>query len=152
LRWVSGGVRDTVAPDIHRIASGVLVILRSVGLSRCPLRIPEQGDYNAKNTALSHDHERGQLSGIIVSHSNDGRTRAIDATRSGEKRIVRSGKRPSSLTILLALVFLSTVGASAFVNKLPLVVPTAYLMLSAITYLAYAWDKATAKAGRLANQ
>lgn len=102
-------------------------------------------------SAFGNRNDRPEINDVVtysVTQDDDGRTRATSATRSGEKRIVRSGKRPSSSAILLAVVFLAIVGVSAFTNQLPLFVPTVYLILSATAYFAYAWDKAAAKAGR----
>ena len=83
-----------------------------------------------------------------VTKDSNGRTQAVNATRPGEKQTIRSSKPPGSFPIFFAFIFLAIVGASTFMTGLPLIVLAANLLLSAITYFIYAWDKASAQAGR----
>lgn len=82
-----------------------------------------------------------------VTQDKQGRTRAVNATRPGEKRIIKSSKRRGAFSALLPVIFLAIVGASTAVTGLPIIVPVAYLVLSLITYFVYAWDKAAAQSG-----
>jgi uncharacterized membrane protein YsdA (DUF1294 family) len=47
----------------------------------------------------------------------------------------------------VAVLFLAAVGASVTFNQLPLTVGIAYVVLSLITFGAYAWDKSSARMG-----
>lgn len=96
----------------------------------------------------NHRPETNDVVTYAVTQDKQGRTRAVNATGPGEKRVIRSSQRPGALSALFPLLFLAVVGASSLQTGLPVVVPTAYLLLSMITYFIYAWDKASAKAGR----
>ncbi len=101
--------------------------------------------------ALANRSERPQVNDVVtysVTKDNQGRTQAVNAARPGERRTIKSGKQSSLFVILFAISFLVVVGASTRTTDLPRAVPIGYLILSVITYLIYAWDKASAKAGR----
>ena len=105
--------------------------------------------------AFGNRNDRPDVNDVVtysVTKDGQGRTQAVNATRPGEKRTIKSSKQPSSSTIVFAVCFLAAVGISTFVTDLPLIVLGAYLVLSAITYFIYAWDKASAKAGRWRTQ
>jgi uncharacterized membrane protein YsdA (DUF1294 family)/cold shock CspA family protein len=101
--------------------------------------------------AFGNRSDRPEVNDVVtysVTKDKQGRTQAVNATRPGEKRTIKSGKQPSSFAIFFAVIFLAVVGASTFTTVLPLAVLIGYLILSAITYFIYAWDKASARAGR----
>ena len=106
-------------------------------------------------SAFGNRGDRPEVNDVVtysVTKDKQGRTAAINATRPGEKQTIKSRKQSSSSAIVFAVCFLAAVGISTFVTDMPLIVPGAYLVLSAITYLIYAWDKASAKAGRWRTQ
>jgi uncharacterized membrane protein YsdA (DUF1294 family) len=59
-----------------------------------------------------------------------------------------SAKKPGRPTMIVAWLFLALVGISCFATDLPLFVFGAYVLVSIITFIAYAIDKASAQAGR----
>ena len=59
-----------------------------------------------------------------------------------------SRKKNSAATKLVALSFLVLVAASVIVERLPLAVLVIYLVISVITFAAYARDKSAARDGR----
>jgi len=83
-----------------------------------------------------------------ISKDNQGRTRAVDATLAGEKPRKMAAQQSNRPVMIIAWLFLIVVGLSCFLAELPLVVLGAYLLVSMITFIAYAIDKAAAQAGR----
>ena len=75
-------------------------------------------------------------------------TRAVDATLAGEKLRKMAAQKSNRPVMIIAWLFLIVVGISCFLTQLPLVVLGAYLLVSMITFIAYAIDKAAAQAGR----
>ena len=83
-----------------------------------------------------------------IAKDNQGRTRAADATLAGEKPRKMAAKKSNRPVMIIAVVFLIVVGLSCFLTDLPLIVLGAYLLVSMITFIAYAIDKSAAQAGR----
>ena len=83
-----------------------------------------------------------------ISKDNQGRTRAIDATLAGEKPRKMAAQESNHPVMIIAWFFLIVVGMSCFFTELPLIVLGAYVLLSMITFIAYAIDKSAAQAGR----
>jgi len=83
-----------------------------------------------------------------ISKDNQGRTRAVDATLAGEKPRKMAAQKSNRPVMIIAWLFLIVVGISCFLTELPLVVLGAYLLVSMITFIAYAIDKSAAQAGR----
>jgi len=83
-----------------------------------------------------------------ITKDKQGRTQAADATLAGEKLSKKSAHAPNPFAVGFAWLFLVVVGVSYFFADLPSIVVGAYLLLSMITFIAYAIDKAAAQAGR----
>jgi len=83
-----------------------------------------------------------------IARDNQGRTRAVDATLAGEKPRKLAAQKSNRLVMIIAWVFLIVVGLSCFLADLPLVVLGAYVLVSMITFIAYAIDKSAAQSGR----
>jgi uncharacterized membrane protein YsdA (DUF1294 family)/cold shock CspA family protein len=77
-----------------------------------------------------------------------GRARAEGATLAGDKLKRRTKRNSSVPTILVALFFLAGASISAFATNLPLLIPAAYIFVSGVTFLVYAFDKSAARSGR----
>jgi uncharacterized membrane protein YsdA (DUF1294 family)/cold shock CspA family protein len=60
--------------------------------------------------------------------------------------------RISVLPMLLALSFVALLMGGVLVGYVPLIIPILYLVLSLAAFLAYAWDKSAAEAGRWRTQ
>ena len=83
-----------------------------------------------------------------ITTDSQGRLQAANATLAGDKLPKMSAQAPSRGAIYFACVFLATVGMSVFAADLPLIILVAYLIVSMITFIAYAIDKSAAQAGR----
>ena len=102
-------------------------------------------------TALGNRNRRPALNDVVtysLSKDKQGRTCAANATLAGDKLVKKAPKTSSKGTILFAVLFLAGVGLSALLGHLPGAVTIAYLVMSLITFLAYAIDKQAARAGR----
>lgn len=96
--------------------------------------------------ALRNRGRRPVINDIVtyaVGKDDQGRIRATRATLAGKKS--RDRGTPS---ILIALSFLVVVGISVLETGLPIAVLITYLVLSAVTFIAYAKDKRAARSGR----
>jgi len=87
---------------------------------------------------------------VVYSIAKDdrGRFQAVNAKFVNEKEAQRLGKRPSILAITIALLFLAAVAYSVHETGLPQHILFAYVVISVITFIAYAVDKSAAQAGR----
>lgn len=83
-----------------------------------------------------------------VDKDDQGRTRAVNAKLAGDKLPKKSKYRSGPPAKIIAFLFFSAIGISILQANLPLLVLGAYLLMSAITFIAYAIDKSAAKAGR----
>ena len=102
-------------------------------------------------TALGNRNRRPTLNDVVtysLSKDKRGRTCAANATLAGDKLVKKAPRKSSKGTILFAVLFLAGAGLSALIGRLPAPVAIGYLGMSLITFLAYAADKAAARAGR----
>ena len=83
-----------------------------------------------------------------IANDNQGRTRAVDATLAGEKPRKMAAQKSNRPVMIIAWLFLIMVAISCFLTELPIIVLGAYLLISMITFIAYAIDKSAAQAGR----
>ena len=83
-----------------------------------------------------------------IARDNQGRTRAVDATLAGDKPRKLARKKSNRPVMIFAWLFLVVVGISCRLTELPLIVLGAYVLVSMITFIAYAIDKSAAQAGR----
>jgi uncharacterized membrane protein YsdA (DUF1294 family)/cold shock CspA family protein len=83
-----------------------------------------------------------------VGRDKQGRPNARRAALKGEKLATTTDRSRGTPSILIALSFLVAIGFSVFQTGLPVAVPIAYLVLSVLTFLAYARDKSAARKGR----
>ena len=98
--------------------------------------------------AFGNRNRRPAINDVVtyaVAKDKHGRVRAEGATLAGD-RVTKRTKRNSSVpAILIAPLFLTVVGISVFASNLPLLIPFAYLVISVITFVAYAIDKSAAQ-------
>ena len=85
--------------------------------------------------------EVGDVVTYALAKDEQGRTRATKATFPGEKLAKESPKKKGKGSVALAWIFFAVVGASVFMTDLPLLVPIYYLVLSLVSFIAYAIDK-----------
>lgn len=101
--------------------------------------------------AFSERNLRPVVGDVVVysmAKDNRGRMQAVNAKFSGDKEPTYSNKRPSLLTLTVALLFFGAIAYSVRETGLPQLVVIAYAAMSAITFVAYAIDKSAAQAGR----
>ncbi|MCH9696226.1 MAG: cold shock and DUF1294 domain-containing protein [Gammaproteobacteria bacterium] len=100
---------------------------------------------------LGNRSNRPQVNDVVtysVTKDSNGRTQAANVTGPGDNLRVRSSRQTNLFAIRFAVFFLVVLGVTTYAEKTPVVVLSAYLIISMITYCAYAWDKASAKSGR----
>lgn len=91
--------------------------------------------------------ELGQIVTYKISSDKNGRPCATDATLAGDRLYEPKKKSKGISSIVIALTFLGVVGVSVLGGELSPVMFMFYLLLSTITYGAYALDKSAAKKG-----
>lgn len=77
----------------------------------------------------------------------NGRTKAIEATYSGEKLIQKSAAKPNKFSLYLAAFFMVIIVVNWLLGKIPQMILVVYSVLSLFTYIVYAMDKSSAKKG-----
>lgn len=83
-----------------------------------------------------------------LKRDSKGRLQGVNVKYSGERSQRRSVPGPGTASLAFAGLFLVLVCAAAIEGRLPLIVAVAYVVMSAVTFLVYAWDKSAAKHGR----
>ena len=106
-------------------------------------------------TALSNRKRTPQISDVItfsIAKDKSGRYCAGDATFSGEKLKKKEAKKISQFSIYLSVLFLGVIAVAYFIGKFPQKLLLVYFGISAITFLAYAFDKSKAQRGAWRTQ
>lgn len=101
--------------------------------------------------AFARRHRRPKVGDIVtyvVTRDGQGRARAETARLDGGTPFGAAKLNSATVSILVAMAFLTALAAWTAAANLPLVVPSAYLVLSLITFVAYALDKSAARKGR----
>ena len=102
------------------------------------------------------NRDRRPVAGDVVTYAlskdNQGRTRAINATFPGEKLAKQSASKKNKGSTAIVWIFFGLIGASVFITDLSLLVPIYYLVLSVMTFIAYAIDKWAALNNRWRTQ
>lgn len=101
--------------------------------------------------AFKNRNRRPDVGGVVtysLTKDNQGRTQAANATLAGDKLPKMSAQKPNRIAIIFACLFPIGVGMSVLFADLPVAVLVAYLVISMITFIAYAIDKSAAQAGR----
>lgn len=106
-------------------------------------------------TALSNRKRTPKISDVItfsIAKDKSGRYCAGDATFSGEKLKKKEAKKISKFSIYLSVLFLGLIAVAYFIGKFPQKLLLVYFGISAITFLAYAFDKSKAQRGEWRTQ
>lgn len=74
-----------------------------------------------------------------------GRERAKNVAFVGNRSLAASSREKWTVSLLLAIFFITIVAVSAFMGKLPIIVFGLYLVASIFAFAAYALDKSAAK-------
>ncbi len=102
-------------------------------------------------TALTNRDRQPEIGEQItyrVSKDRQGRICAADAALGGDRPARQVRRQAIARSVIVSLLFLALVAASALVAATPRVVPIVYLVVSIITFIAYAIDKSAARRGR----
>jgi len=101
--------------------------------------------------AFSNRNRRPEVKDVVtyaVTKDKQGRTRAVNAMLAGDKLTQKPKRNGATPAVLFSLVFLTVVGISVLATGLPTFVLIAYLVVSVVTFIAYAIDKSAAQNGR----
>ncbi|GHF98095.1 cold shock and DUF1294 domain-containing protein [Thalassotalea marina] len=101
-------------------------------------------------TAFSNRQRTPQLNDVItfsIAKDKQGRYCAEDATFSGEKLKKKQTKHASKFSIYLSIMFLIAIFILFILGYVPIKLCLAYLGLSLITFIIYAFDKSKAQSG-----
>ena len=90
----------------------------------------------------------GNVVTYTVGQDAKARARAEKVTISGTPKAHRSSRRTGRLSYLLPLLAIAIVGGSVLLTELPSSIFALYVVVSLLTFLAYAKDKAAARNGR----
>jgi uncharacterized membrane protein YsdA (DUF1294 family)/cold shock CspA family protein len=100
----------------------------------------------------NHRPEINQIVTFTSSTDKHGRPCAANATRAGEIKAQKPEKPNSSISITVAVTFLTFVGTAVLMSKTSPAIFAVYLIASLITFIAYALDKAAARKGNWRTQ
>lgn len=101
-------------------------------------------------TVLSNRNRTPKINDIItfsLAKDQQGRFCAKNATFSGEKLKQQQVNNINRFSLYLSLLFIGLLTAGYLLNHLPIKLPLAYLIVSLITFIAYALDKSKAQRG-----
>lgn len=96
--------------------------------------------------------EVGQVVTYGISSDEQGRPCAATATLAGDILQQNKIKSGFSISVFLAIIFVSIVAISVLAGKLPPIIFAIYIGLSIITYIIYAMDKSAANKGTWRTQ
>ena len=101
--------------------------------------------------AFGNRDRRPQANDVVTfeaSKDKQGQNRAVNATLGGDKLSKKTRSNSGPPAFLLTTLFFAVIGTSVVMTGLPLIVPAAYVLMSMVTFIAYAIDKSSAQAGR----
>jgi len=101
-------------------------------------------------SALSNRNRRPEVNEVVsysVSKDKQGRPCAANATLAGDKPIKKAPKKSSKTAMLIPVVFLAAIGVSTATGNLSKILLIGYVVLSLVTFVAYAIDKSAAQRG-----
>jgi uncharacterized membrane protein YsdA (DUF1294 family)/cold shock CspA family protein len=102
-------------------------------------------------SALGNRDRRPEVGEVItysVSKDARGRPCAANATLAGDKLVAKAARKGNRVAILLAVLFMAAIGVATLGGDLSIVLLIAYVVMSFITFIAYAIDKSAAQKGR----
>lgn len=105
--------------------------------------------------AFSNRNRRPEINQLVtyaLSYDRQGRPCATNASLAGERLPERVKRSNNSLFVIVAIVFLVIVGASALTGKMPPLILALYMVASLLTFIMYAIDKSAARKGAWRTQ
>ena len=100
--------------------------------------------------AFSNRNRRPEINHVVtydLSADNQGRPCAVMATLAGDRLPQDMQKKYGPLPVIIAAVFLVIVGIAVLASRIPSVILGIYMVLSLMTFVAYAVDKSAAEKG-----
>jgi len=104
--------------------------------------------------AFPRSSRRPELGNIVtyeVADGKDGKTSAVKVRfteQSQAKNKVTKKRKSGSFGMFLTLIFAAFIIVAASANRISWAVPALYITVSLLTFLAYWWDKSSARRGR----
>lgn len=89
-----------------------------------------------------------ELVTYALKRDSKGRLQGVNVRYSGERARRRAARGPGTVSLAFTGVFLVLVCTAAIEGRLPMMLAGAYVVLSAVTFLVYAWDKSAARHDR----
>jgi uncharacterized membrane protein YsdA (DUF1294 family)/cold shock CspA family protein len=100
--------------------------------------------------AFSNRSRRPVINQVVtyaLSTDKQGRACAVKATLAGDRLPANTRRKNGSLSVSVAVIFLMVVGASVFTGRIHPLLFAIYLVVSLLTFIAYAIDKSAARKG-----
>jgi uncharacterized membrane protein YsdA (DUF1294 family)/cold shock CspA family protein len=94
--------------------------------------------------------EVGDIVTYEITSGDNGKDKAVKVRLAKQTRVARKPVRKtqtSSLPVVFTLVFMCALCASAYINRISWMVIGIYAVLSIVTFIAYGWDKSSARNG-----
>ena len=101
--------------------------------------------------AFASRHRRPVADDLVtyeLKHDPRGRPRGVNVSFAGDRAPRTTSRVPGAKSLLFAAIFLVSVSVAVFAGKLPVFVLWSYSVGSGITFLAYGWDKSSARLKR----
>lgn len=101
--------------------------------------------------ALSRRHRRPVVGDLVIyelKRDEAGRAQARSVTYSDDRPAPREARAPQRWQLILALLFCLFVIALVTLGRLTPLALAFYPLIGGVTYIAYAWDKSSARKGR----
>jgi len=114
-----------------------------------PIAGGERVFVHIKSFASRHRRPIGdELVTYELNRDPKGRLQGANVTFSGERAVRASAPGPGAKSLLFAATFLVAISAAVIAGRLPTFVLWLYLVGSGVAFLAYAWDKSSARNNR----
>ena len=100
--------------------------------------------------AFSNRNRRPEINQVVrydLSTDNRGRDCANDGKLAGDRHPQEMQKQYGPLSVIIASVFLVIVGIAVLASRMPPVILGIYMVISLMTFVAYAVDKSAARKG-----
>ena len=101
-------------------------------------------------SALGNRSRRPEVNEVVtysISKDKQGRPCAANATLADDKLVKKAPNKSSKTAMFIPVVFLAAIGVSTATGNLSKILLIGYVVLSLITFVAYAIDKSAAQRG-----
>jgi uncharacterized membrane protein YsdA (DUF1294 family)/cold shock CspA family protein len=101
--------------------------------------------------SFTNRHRRPVTDDLVtfeLTHDPRGRPQGVNVTFTGDRTLRATSPMPGATSLLVAATFLISVFVAVIAGRLPVFVFWLYSVGSGITFLAYGWDKSSARPNR----